>query len=221
MTKHLEREIERLKRMILALSALVEESVFHAIKSVEESDPELARAVIEQDRVIDDAEVEVEEECLKILALHQPVAIDLRFIVAVLKINNELERIADLAGNIASRGKALAGCKRPVAALDFGSMYTKVKTMLHQSLEALVRLDPALARTVCLADREIDDLNKDNFRRLKELMRLEPEDIDALVHYLSVSRNLERIADHATNIAEDIVYMITGDIVRHRMGAAI
>jgi phosphate transport system protein len=215
--RHLDREIERLKEAVLNLSALVEESVYRAIRAVEEGDATLAQQVIDHDTIIDQREVLVEEECLKILALYQPVAIDLRFLVAILKLNSDLERIGDLAGNIASRAKGLSGLPRPASSLDFGPMFAAAKGMLRGSLESLVQLDTRKALEVIRSDEALDEANRANYRAVKGLIRDNPTDLDALLHYLSVSRYLERIGDHCTNIAEDVVYMMEGKIVRHRL----
>lgn len=215
MSVHLMREIESLKKKLLALGAAVEESVWCAVQSVEERDAALAARIIEGDAAIDRVEVEIEEECLKILALHQPVAVDLRFVVAVLKINNDLERIGDLAVNIAERGLFLA--RQPgVSAPGLLEMARKVQRMLSRSLNALVDMNPALAREVCAADDEVDALNRQVCEYVKASMCRGRDGVDILVHVLSVSRDLERVADHATNIAEDVVYMVEGRIARHR-----
>ena len=216
MAKHLERELDRLKRRLLELSTLVEATLHRAVSAVTRRDLKLAQEIVASDNVIDEAEVEIEEECLKLLALHQPVAIDLRLIVGVLKLNNDLERIADLAVNIASRAISLAKIPPIQHGFDFSDMSSKVKQMLNQSLAALVNLDVSLARSVCLADREVDQINKEVYRELHDRIRAHPEDLEGLICHLSVSRNLERIADHATNIAEDVIYMVEGEIVRHR-----
>jgi phosphate transport system protein len=216
MSMHLHRAIDALKKQILELSALVESCVYKALKAVETSNLALAQEVIKTDSAIDLAEVEVEEECLKILALHQPVATDLRFIVAVLKINNDLERIGDLAVNIASRATALSKITTPpLAYIDFQDVQAKVQQMLRHSLEALVNLDENLARSVCAADDSVDEVNRSVHKQVLKNIREHPSDADRFILLLSVSRNLERIADHATNIAEDVVYMIRGEIVRH------
>ncbi len=218
MTIHLQKEVEKLKRSILALGSMVEESLYRAIKVVVERDTALADKVVEADTDIDRFEVEVEEECLKILALHQPVAIDLRFIVAVLKINNDLERIGDLAQNIAKRGRGLAKLARVQSPFDYQVMAENVKSMLRRALQSLVGLDAKMAREVLAADDEVDRANRDVFPTIQESIRREPEHLEAFIHLLSVSRNLERIADHATNIAEDVIYMVEGEIVRHGLG---
>jgi phosphate transport system protein len=216
MSIHLHKAIESLKKRILGLSALVEDRVINAIKAVETQDAVLAQRVIDGDTEIDAAEVEVEEECLKILALHQPVATDLRFIVAVLKINNDLERIGDLAVNMASRARKLAEIKTPPKVrVDFQGGQNRVREMLRKSLESLVNLDEKLATWVCTADEEIDNVNRSVFKQVSDGIKQHPEDADRLIMLLSVSRNLERIGDHTTNIAEDVLYMVRGEIVRH------
>ena len=216
MSIHLHKAVEALKKRILELGSLVEESVTMALIAAQNRDAELARNVIEGDNRIDTLEVEVEEECLKILALHQPVASDLRFIVAVLKINNDLERIGDLACNIASRARKMAALSTPATAqIDFQGAETKVRTMLRKSLEALVNVDGDLAKWVWAQDDQIDDINRSVHKQVIQALKEHPEDVERLVILLSVSRNLERIGDHSTNIAEDILYMIGGEIVRH------
>ena len=217
MTIHLQREIERLKKHILRLSAVVEESFQRAVKSLEERDSYLAQLVMESDFEIDKMEVEIEEECLKILALYQPVTVDLRFIVAVLKINNDLERIGDLAVNIAERAAFLATQERINIPFDFSGMARKAKSMLKRSLDALMKMDALLAREVCASDDEVDAMNREMYMLVQEGIRNQPEHLEGLIHVLSASRHLERIADHATNIAEDVIYMIKGEIVRHRV----
>jgi phosphate transport system protein len=216
MPKHLQREIENLKKKILSLGARIETAVHEAIRSIEERDASLAQRIIEDDIQIDDFEVEVEEDCLKILALHQPVAIDLRFIVAVLKINNDLERIGDLAVNIAERSAFLATVPQVSAAFGFARMSSKTESMLNKSLDALVNMDSKLAHEVCADDDEVDGINRQMYLIIQESIQKEPDEIASLIHLLSVSRHLERIADHATNIAEDVIYMIEGKIVRHK-----
>ena len=216
MSVHLHREIDELKKRILGLSALVEESVYKAVKAVEARDEKLAREVIEGDQQLDMVEVEVEEECLKILALHQPVAADLRFIVAVLKINNDLERIGDLAVNIASRAIKLSAIKtQPEALIDFQDLESKVQQMLRRSLESLVNLNEEIAKSVCSSDDFIDGINRSIHKQVIQATREHPNDVERFIILLSVSKNLERIVDHATNIAEDVLYMIRGEIVRH------
>jgi phosphate transport system protein len=218
MSKHLEHEIERLKKMILSLSAVVEESVRKAVRSIESRNCALATEVLERDADIDQTEVDVEEECLKILALHQPVAVDLRFIVAVLKINNDLERIGDLSVNIAERTIFL--CERALipAPFDFDGMCLKTLEMLRGSLDALMQMDTARARAVLVADNEVDAINREMYAKICAALRCDPNPAEVLLSYLSAARQLERIADSSTNIAEDVIYLIEGTIVRHGRG---
>jgi len=218
MPKHLQNAIENLKKMVLSLSATVEESVHKTMTSIIERDVALAREIIEKDEEIDRREVELEEECLKILALHQPVAIDLRFIIAVLKINNDLERIGDEAVNIAERADYLASRRRVDIAFDFSVMADKVQSMLKKSLDSLVRLDSKMAGEVCAQDDEVDKMYHEVYDKVKDAIRRQPEDLGSLIHILGIARHLERIADHATNIAEDVIYMIEGMIARHNNG---
>ena len=215
MTVHLERELDRLKKKILALGAIVEERVRMAIKAMETRDRELAKKVIEADDEIDQIEVDVEEGCLKILALYQPVAIDLRFIVAVIKINNDLERIGDIAVNIAERAAFLATQGKLDIPFDFAGMAEKTQAMLKKSLDALVNMDSNLAWEVGAADDEVDAINRDMYLQVQDGIRKNIDRMECLIHLLQTSRHLERIADHATNIAEDVIYMINGEIVRH------
>ncbi len=216
MTIHFIKEVDLLKKMILDLSGQVEEQLECAVQAVALRDKGLAMKVLEADRAIDYAEVHVEEEGLKILALHQPVAHDLRFIIAVLKINNDLERVGDLAVNIAERAIFLADKPVPSTPFDFAYMAERAKSMLRESLDALMKQDIALAVRVREADDEVDQINRDMYEQIKDGIRREAQHIDALIHLLSISRHLERVADHATNIAEDVIYMIKGEIVRHR-----
>jgi phosphate transport system protein len=221
MSMHLAREISALKRMILSLSAVVEENVRKAVWSIERLDAKLAQEVIETDLEIDRREVEVEEACLKTLALHQPVAVDLRFIVAVLKINNDLERIGDLAVNIA--GRSLFLCEQPprISPFDFSELCRKALDMLRISLDSLMNMDSIRANKVLILDDEIDEINRQVFARTFEMISQSPQDAEALISYMNASRVLERIADHATNIAEDVIYMNEGWIARHGAAAEI
>jgi phosphate transport system protein len=216
MALHLEKAIAGLKERILSLGKSVEQSVIDALGAVSTKDALKAKRVIDGDVAIDLAEVEVEEECLKILALHQPVASDLRFIVAVLKINNDLERIGDLAVNIARRAESLAETPdSDGVSIDFMGGEEHIRQMLRESLDCLVNLDEELARKVWAADSKIDEINRSVHRQVAEAIRVNPSNTDRLLMLLSVSRNMERIGDHSTNIAEDVLYMINGEIVRH------
>jgi phosphate transport system protein len=216
MSKHLHRDLDNLQRDILTLAAYVEESIFKAIRALQERDVELAQQVIAGDNQIDLQENHVEEECLKMLALHQPVAVDLRRIATVLKINTDLERMADLAADIAERAVAL-GKLPPLSIPSNLQRMTDVATsMVRQSLDAFVHMDTRLARRVIRLDDEVDRLNRENIEDLIQVMQQSPAMVEPGLSLFSATRHLERIADHATNIAEDVVYLVEGEIVRHK-----
>jgi phosphate transport system protein len=216
MSKHLHRDLDNLQRDILTLAAYVEESIFKAIRALQERDVELAQQVIAGDNQIDLQENHVEEECLKMLALHQPVAVDLRRIATVLKINTDLERMADLAADIAERAVAL-GKLAPLSIPSNLQRMTDVATsMVRQSLDAFVHMDTRLARRVIRLDDEVDRLNRENIEDLIKVMQQSPAMVEPGLSLFSATRHLERIADHATNIAEDVVYLVEGEIVRHK-----
>ncbi len=216
MSKHLERDLENLQKEILTLAASVEEMIYKAIRALQEREVDLARQVIAGDSLIDQQENQVEEECLKLLALHQPVAVDLRRIAAVLKINTDLERMADLAGDIAERALVLA--RPPFIAIpdDLQRMTDLTTSMVRQSLDAFVNLDSRLARRVCRLDDEVDRYNREIIGEIIDRLRTSPELVEPGMSLFSATRHLERIADHATNIAEDVVYLVEGEIIRHR-----
>ena len=221
MTHVFEKELDKLNRKVLALSAMVEESLRQALAAVDTRDTARARAVIVGDLSIDEAEVEVEEECLKVLALHQPVAGDLRYLVAVIKINNDLERIGDQATNIAERALQLAEVPPVTVPVDLLVMAERVESMLERAIDALVNRDPVVARQVMASDDEVDDLYARLIEQLKDMIRADLDAIDAIVYIFSVARYLERLADHATNVAEDVLYMVEGEIFRHQGHVAI
>ncbi len=215
--KHIQRQIDLLKQKILNVGGLVEEAIANAISALVNRDGKLAQRVINDDSVIDLMEVEVEEDCLKILALYQPVAADLRFVVAILKINNDLERIGDLARNIAKRVNYL--CKSDPVELPFSlrEMTTKVQYMVKMSLDALVNGDPGLARQVRAEDDIVDNEREKIRDHLMAMIKKIPDRVEYLLKLNSVSKHLERIADMATNIAEEVIYMVEGEIVRHKL----
>jgi phosphate transport system protein len=216
MARHLEKELERLKKLIYTLSARVDENVELAVKSIHDGDIALAEKIIEQDRIIDDMEIEVEEECLKALALYQPVAIDLRFIIAVMKMNNDLERIGDLAADMAKNGIAINKTSRPRIPLDLHQMSYQVKTIVRKSLDALINIDPYLAREVLTDDSEINAMKAEMKAEILEALQRNPEQAEAIMAMLAITSRLERIGDHACNIAEDVIYMVEAEIVRHQ-----
>jgi len=198
------------------LGALAETAVREATCAIENRDESLAQSVIWNDVKLDEMEVEIEENCLKTLALYQPVAIDLRFIIAVLKINSDLERVGDLAVNVAERAAFLATQPPVDISFDFQAMARKAQEMLKRSLDSLVNLSAEQAREVLLGDDKIDAMNRQMYLIVQDAIHAHPDQTESLIHMLSASRHLERIADHATNIAEDVIYMIEGVIIRHK-----
>lgn len=215
MTVHFQREMERLKNRLMDLCNQVLEQVDQAVQSFMQLSRPVAEQVIEQDRRVDMQEIELEEECLKILALYQPVARDLRFIVCALKMNNDLERIGDLAVNIAR--KTLSLCKRNPGELPgvLSEMCSSVQKMLRDSLQALVQSDSALAKSVLRRDSDVDQMKRAVRRWAEDLIRRDVEQLTPALAIMAAGRNLERIADHATNLAEDVIYLVEGEIVRH------
>lgn len=216
MAKHLEKELERLKKLIYSLSARVDESLELAVKSIQNGDIELAEKVMADDAMIDEMEIDVEEECLKALALYQPVAIDLRFIIAVMKLNSDLERIGDLAADIAKNGIAINRAAKPKIPLDLHQMSYLVKAIVRKSLDALVNIDPYLAREVLKDDEEINEMKSEMKQEIIAALKRDPASAEPLMTMLIVTNRLERIGDHACNIAEDVIYMVEAEIVRHR-----
>ncbi|MBC8208594.1 MAG: phosphate signaling complex protein PhoU [Desulfobulbaceae bacterium] len=214
-TQHFHREIEELRRRLLSLGAQVEAQVHNALTAIETKDREFCNHLIETDDEINRMEIRVEEECLKILALYQPVATDLRFLVATIKINNDLERIADIAASIANRVLIISRypeIKAPSIRLD--EMGEKVEGMLSLGLNAFVQVDSDLAHKVCILDDEVDEIRNQAYGTIKRAIREHPEHVAPLMNYFLISRHLERLADHVTNIAEEVIYLVDGQIVR-------
>jgi phosphate transport system protein len=217
MTRHIQRQIEHLKEKILHVGTLVEEAISKAITALINRDIPLAQRVMASDDEIDRMEVEVEEECLKILALYQPVAADLRFVVAALKINNDLERMGDLAKNIAKRVSQLAKVEQIELPPEIRTMAMQAQEMVKQCLDAVINADPVLARQVREEDDAVDEARQKIRQRVLRGIQAGPENVESLLRINSVSKHIERLADMATNVAEDVIYMVEGDIVRHRM----
>lgn len=217
MSRHLQRDLDEIKKDLLQLGNLVETAINNSLIALNDRRPELAEAVIADEKVIDEREVLIEEECLKILALHQPVAMDLRFIVVVLKVNNDLERMGDMAANIAERSLFLSS-EDPLTTLpDFSKvMPSSIRTMVKNSLEAMVKLDVEMAREVIEMDNRVDDINRQMYVEFQNQVQKDPTTTKRALGLLSVSRYLERIADLATNIAEDVIFMVEGEVIRHQ-----
>ena len=216
MTIHLIRDLESLHHDILSMCALVEEMIYEAVEALGNPDERLAEALAEKDNEIDRWDVRIEEECLKILALHQPVAMDLRRIATVMKIVGELERVADLGVHIAERASSLAQWPEMTVPERLKEMSRMALDMLHRSIDAYVELDSRVARHVCADDEKVDQLNREVIAELTEMMKRSPDRVQPAMHLFSASRHIERVADHATNIAEDVVYLVEGAIIRHR-----
>jgi phosphate transport system protein len=216
MKRHFEREMEHLKARLLHMGAAVEDLVARSIQALTERDYELAQQSIALEVEIDRQEIQIEEECLKLLALYQPVAGDLRFVTAVLKINNDLERMGDLGRHIAERALVLSQHREVRLPVDLRNMAAGVQRMLRTAMDAVVNQDAEIAMRVIQSDNEIDAYHQEMFPLIASQMRTAPDTIELLLHILSASRHLERIADYATNIAEDVVYLVRGEIIRHR-----
>ncbi len=216
MPKHLQTELDQLKKELLHIAAMVEGAIEKALVALVERRSCLAQEVIDNDYLINDAEVRIEEECLKIMALYQPVATDLRFVVTVLKVNNDIERVGDLAVNIAERALYLAQREALPISVDFSGMIADVKVMLSGSLDALTNRDTKLARQIIAMDDLVDEANYKMYTEIRRAMGKDSAIIKRALHLLSCSRHLERIADLATNICEDVVYMVEGEVIRHK-----
>jgi len=221
MNSHLRKDLEKLKAQILKVAISVEENVRKSVRALRELSPDLANEVINFDYDIDKMEVDTEEDCLKILALHQPVASDLRFVITVLKINNELEHIGDMASNIAKRVSYIRTEKPVQIPFDIETMTSRTVYMLKTSIDAFLQYDELLAIGVCSDDSIVDEENRRCYGNVNSGIKENPEGAMAYINYLLVSKSLERIADLCTNIAEDIIYMKRSLIVRHNLSDAI
>jgi phosphate transport system protein len=215
MATYLQKQIKKINKEILSLGAMVEDRFQKAIYAIKVEDLELAQKIIDTDFQIDEREIEVEEECLKILALYQPVAMDLRFLVAVIKINNDLERIADYASNIARRYKASSHNPGKFR-YDYTAMADQAAKMLRMSLDALVHLDVEMVYKVMDMDKDVNVMRNDAYDSMKKDVQAHPEMVGEIINMYLISRHLERIGDHTTNIAEEVIYLIEGEIIRHR-----
>lgn len=215
MAKHLQRDLDQLAKDLLTMGGLVEEATNRAITALVRRDRTLAREVANGDGAINDRENLIEESALKILALHQPVAADLRFIITALKVNNDLERIGDHAVSIAERAEMLADLDPLPLPDDFDKLVDSVQRMMHDSLNALVQRDAELARSVCMMDDEVDRIHRQMYVEMQAVMHRDSKLIEPAVSAISATRHLERIADLATNVAEDVVFMVEGEILRH------
>ena len=216
MSKHMERDLERLRKSILQMAAAVERAVYQATAALQDHNIPLARKVVAEDAEIDSAENAVQDECLKLLALHQPVAADLRRVAAVLLISTDLERMGDLAVSIAERAEALTRLAGPHPPPRFAAMTARTTGMVRRALDAFVDGDAVAARQVIRTDVEVDADNDAIIAELVADMTAHPGRVEADLNLFSAVRHLERIADHATNVAEDVVYLVEGEVVRHQ-----
>ena len=217
MSIHLQRDLDNLRKDILRLGSLVRESTLKSIELFNTQALSLAEEVKTLELHINELEVEIEENCLKILALHQPVAIDLRFIVVVMKVNNDLERMGDQAVNIAKRVTSLMKEESHTFELPLDAMTDTVQDMVALSLEALVNQDPDLARRVVQIDDLLDDLNAKNYQALRAGVEETPALFSQAMSLATISSNLERIGDLCTNIAEEVIFMVEGKVIRHML----
>jgi len=217
MQRHFHEELDGLKQTLLAMGALVEDQIRRVMRALIDRDDVLAQSVIERDREVNTYDVEVDEKCVELLARYQPAASDLRFLTTAMKIVTDLERIGDQAVNIAQRALELNREPQLKPYIDLPRMAAKSQQMVKDSLDAFVARDAGLARDVCARDSEVDALKEQVFRELLTFMMGDPKTIARALHLILVSRFLERVADHATNIAEMVVYMIEGKIVRHTL----
>ncbi len=216
MSLHLHRDLDKLKKEVLKLGNLVETAINNAILALNNREAAYVDEVFRHENIINDMEVKIEEDCLKILALHQPVAVDLRFIVVVLKVNNDLERMGDFATNIAKRASELM-LEEPLPTLPefVNDLPNLVRTMVRKSLDALVKLDMNLANEVIDMDDKVDQINRDMYAVVKKQISNNPKNSETAINLLSCSRYMERIADLSTNIAEDVIFMVEGKVIRH------
>ena len=216
MPQHLHRDLEALEQDLLAQSSIVEQMIYRSIQALRELRTELLEQLHNDEDTVNSQEVEIEEECLKILALHQPVAVDLRRVATVLKSNTDLERIADLAVNIGERAQALVLHPQFQFPYKLDQMAEAATAMVRDALDAFVHLDANAAREVCLRDDVVDELNRQVIDDLKQFLQENINEIEPALQFFSASRHIERIGDHATNIAEDVIYLVDGEIARHR-----
>jgi phosphate transport system protein len=217
MQRHFHEELDGLKQTLLAMGALVEDQIRRVMRALVERDSDLAQNVIDRDREVNAYDVEVDEKCVELLALHQPTAGDLRFITTAMKIVTDLERIGDQAVNIAQRAIELNQEPQLKPYIDLPRMAEKAQRMVKEALDAFVARDTELARQVCAKDEEVDGIKEQVFRELLTYMMSDPKTIPRAIRLMLVSRFLERVADHATNIAEMVVYMVESKMVRHTL----
>ncbi|MCX6135721.1 MAG: phosphate signaling complex protein PhoU [Ignavibacteriales bacterium] len=215
MTRHYEQELDQLRTMLIRMGSLVEEQIDYAVKAITEADVSLANLVIERDKKVDEFDIAIDQRCMAIFALSQPVAIDLRLLMAALKINNELERIGDIAANLGERVSALMPYSNFVKATPLRQMADAAREMVKHAIDSFVNNDPELAKMVLTSDDVVDCFDREIFSAMIARMKESPENIAPASHLMIVSRHIERLADHATNIAEDVIFLVNAKIIKH------
>ena len=219
MARHFEMELDQLRTMLIRMGSLVEEQIDLGVKAITESNMDLARLVMDRDKKVDEYDNAIDQQCMRIFALSQPVAIDLRLLMAALKINNELERIGDIAVNLAERVEPLLPHTAFVSQTSLSQMASAARQMVKDAIDSFVNNDPDLAKKVLLADDNVDNLDRETFNLMVEKMKGSSQCIDPAAHMMIVSRHIERLADHATNIAEDVVFLVNAKIIKHHAEA--
>jgi len=217
MARHFELELDQLRTMLIRMGSLVEEQIDYSVKAIVDGDESLATLVIERDKKVDEYDNSIDQQCIRIFALTQPVAVDLRLLMAALKINNELERIGDIAVNLAERVKPLLPFKTFVQGTQLREMAQAAREMVRSAIDAFVNNDPGLAKKVLESDDLIDSLDQQMFELMVHSMKESKELIEPAVHMVILSRHLERLADHATNIAEDVIFLVNARIIKHNV----
>lgn len=215
MPRHFEYELDQLRTMLIRMGSLVEEQIDFGVRAILESDRSLAQIVMERDKKVDQYDNEIDKQCMRIFALTQPVAIDLRLLMAALKINNELERIGDIAVNLAERVLPLLPHANFVKDTSLDAMANGARAMVKDAIDSFVNNDPALAKKVLESDDAIDELDRKTFNLMLKKMKESSEFIEPAAHMMIISRHVERLADHATNIAEDVIFLVNARIIKH------
>lgn len=215
MPRHFELELNQLRTMLIRMGSLVEQQIDYAVKAITEADVPLARLVMERDKKVDEYDTAIDEQCMKIFALTQPVAVDLRLLMAALKINNELERIGDIAVNLAERVEPLLPHQEFVKTTPLREMAVAAREMVKNSIDSFVNNDPDLAKTILVSDDVVDNYDREIFNTMIARMKEGREQVDPASHIMIVSRHIERLADHATNIAEDVIFLVKARIIKH------
>ena len=215
MPRHFEMELDQLRTMLIRMGSLVEEQIDYAVKAIAEADVALAQLVMQRDQKVDEYDTAIDKQCMKIFALTQPVAVDLRLLMAALKINNELERIGDIAVNLAERVEPLLPHQEFVKTTPLREMATAAREMVKNSIDSFVNNDPDLAKKILVSDDVVDNYDRDIFNAMIARMKEGREHVEPASHIMIISRHIERLADHATNIAEDVIFLVNARIIKH------